>query len=132
MTGKAMKACSLDVEAAKLMGINVSNIVMLSFIISAIIGAIGGIVITPISLMEYDKGAMLSVKGFCVAIMGGLGRSRGAVTGGFILGILESLTAGYIHSGFKDAVALLIMLFILFFRPAGIFGRAETLRLRKF
>jgi len=75
---------------------------------------------------------MLSVKGFCVAIMGGLGRSRGAVTGGFILGILESLTAGYIHSGFKDAVALLIMLFILFFRPAGIFGKTETLRLRKF
>jgi len=64
--------------------------------------------------------------------MGGLGRSRGAVTGGFILGILESLTAGYIHSGFKDAVALLIMLFILFIKPAGIFGRAETLRLRKF
>jgi len=132
MTGKAMKACSLDIEAAKLMGINASNMVMLSFIISAIIGAIGGIVITPISLMEYDKGAMLSVKGFCVAIMGGLGRSRGAVTGGFILGILESLTAGYIHSGFKDAVALLIMLFILFIKPAGIFGRAETLRLRKF
>jgi branched-chain amino acid transport system permease protein len=132
MTGKAMKACSLDIEAAKLMGINASNMVMLSFIISAIIGAIGGIVITPISLMEYDKGAMLSVKGFCVAIMGGLGRSRGAVTGGFILGILESLTAGYIHSGFKDAVALLIMLFILFVKPAGIFGRAETLRLRKF
>lgn len=132
MTGRAMKACSLDVKAAKLMGINVSNIVMLSFIISAVIGAIGGIAITPISLMEYDKGAMLSVKGFCAAIMGGLGRSRGAVAGGFTLGILESLTAGYIHSGFKDAVALLIMLFILFVRPAGIFGRVEVVRLRKF
>lgn len=132
MTGRAMKACSLNIRAARLMGINVSNIVMLSFIISAVIGAIGGIAITPISLMEYDKGAMLSVKGFCAAIMGGLGRSRGAVAGGFSLGILESLTAGYIHSGFKDAVALLIMLFILFVRPAGIFGRAEVARLRKF
>jgi len=63
---------------------------------------------------------MLSVKGFCAAVVGGLGRGRGAVVGGFTLGILESFTAGYIHSGFKDAVALLIMLFILLFRPAGI------------
>lgn len=132
MIGRAMKACSLDIKAARLMGINVSNVVMLSFIISAVIGAIGGIAITPISLMEYDKGAILSVKGFCAAIMGGLGRGRGAVAGGFTLGILESLTAGYIHSGFKDAVALIIMLFILFFRPAGIFGKAEIVRLRKF
>ncbi|MCS7203020.1 MAG: branched-chain amino acid ABC transporter permease [Thermodesulfovibrio sp.] len=132
MTGRAMKACSLDIKAARLMGINVSQIVMLSFIISAVIGAVGGIAITPISLMEYDKGAMLSVKGFCAAIMGGLGRGRGAVVGGFTLGILESLTAGYIHSGLKDAVALFIMLFILFLRPAGIFGRSEIMRLRKF
>lgn len=132
MTGRAMRACSIDIKAARLMGINVSNIVMLSFIISAMIGAIGGIAITPITLMEYDKGAMLSVKGFCAAIMGGLGRSRGAVAGGFTLGILESLTAGYIHSGFKDAVALLILLFILFVRPAGIFGKTEVVRLRKF
>lgn len=132
MTGRAMRACSLNTKASRLMGINVSNIVMLSFIISAIIGAVGGIAITPISLMEYDKGAMLSVKGFCAAILGGLGRSRGAVAGGFTLGILEALTAGYIHSGFKDAVALLIMLLILFFRPAGMFGKAEIVRLRKF
>lgn len=132
MTGRAMKACSLDVKAARLMGINVSKVVMLSFLISAVIGAIGGIAITPISLMEYDKGAMLSVKGFCAAILGGLGKSRGAVVGGFTLGMLESLTAGYIHSGFKDAIALLIMLFILFVKPAGIFGKTEILKLRKF
>jgi len=132
MLGRAMKACSLDIKAARLMGINVSNMVMLSFIISGLFGAIGGIAITPISLMEYDKGAMLSVKGFCAAVIGGLGRGRGAVVGGFTLGILESFTAGYIHSGFKDAVALLIMLFILLFRPARIFGKTETLRLRKF
>lgn len=132
MTGRAMRACSLNLKASRLMGINVSNIVMLSFVISAVIGAVGGIAITPISLMEYDKGAMLSVKGFCAAILGGLGRSRGAVAGGFSLGILEALTAGYVHSGFKDAVALLILLLILFMRPAGIFGSSEIARLRKF
>lgn len=130
--GKAMRACAVDTTAAKLVGINVSQIVMISFILSAMVGAIGGIAITPISLMEYDKGPMLAVKGFCAAIMGGLGRGRGAVMGGFVIGILESMTAGYLHSGLKDAVALVIMLAILFFRPAGIFGSAAMARLRKF
>ena len=130
--GKAMKACAVDVTAAKLVGINVSQMVMLSFIISAVIGAIGGIAITPISLMEYDKGPMLAVKGFCAAILGGLGRGRGAVVGGFTIGILESLTAGYLHSGLKDAVALIILLLILFYKPAGIFGSASVAQLRKF
>ena len=130
--GKAMRACAVDATAAKLVGINVSQIVMISFILSAMVGAIGGIAITPISLMEYDKGPMLAVKGFCAAIMGGLGRGRGAVIGGFAIGILESMTAGYFHSGMKDAVALVIMLAILFFKPAGIFGSAAMARLRKF
>src|SRR4030042_6738539 len=94
---------------------------MLSFVVSAIVGAIGGMAITPISLMEYDKGPMLAVKGFCAAIMGGLGSNRGAVLGGFIIGILESMTAGYIHSGLKAEVALAFLLLILFFKPAGLF-----------
>ncbi|WP_460176190.1 branched-chain amino acid ABC transporter permease [Thermodesulfovibrio hydrogeniphilus] len=131
LLGKAMRACSLDTKAARLMGINVSRIVMLSFVISAIIGAVAGIAITPITLMEYDKGAILTVKGFTAAILGGLGTSKGAVFGGFLLGILESLTAGYIHSGIKDAVALLLLLIVLFFKPAGIFGSKEVIKLRK-
>ncbi len=132
MIGKAMSACAVNPTAAKLVGINVSRMIMFSFVLSAILGAIGGIAITPISLMEYDKGPALAVKGFCAAIMGGLGNGIGAVVGGFIIGILESLTAGYIHSGFKDAVALLILLGILFFKPAGIFGSKSTLSVRKF
>jgi branched-chain amino acid transport system permease protein len=132
MTGKAMRACAINPTAAKLVGIDVSKMVMLSFMLSAVIGAVGGIAITPISLMEYDKGPMLAVKGFCAAIMGGLGRGRGSVIGGFIIGILESMTAGYIHSGLKDAVALIIMLAILFFRPAGLFGSKAILSLRRF
>lgn len=132
IVGKAMLACAVNPTAAKLVGINVSRMVMLSFILSAIVGAIGGMAITPISLMEYDKGPMLAVKGFCAAIMGGLGSNRGAVIGGFIIGILESMTAGYIHSGLKDAVALVILLLILFFKPAGIFVSKTMLQLRKF
>ncbi len=132
MLGKAMQACSVDTTAAKLVGINVSRVVMLSFVLSAVVGAIGGIAITPISLMEYDKGASLAVKGFCAAIMGGLGKGRGAVVGGLVIGVLEAMTAGYIHSGLKDGVALVIMLSILFVRPAGIFGSAAAARLRRF
>jgi branched-chain amino acid transport system permease protein len=132
MVGKAMSACAVNQTAAKLVGINVGRMVMLSFILSAILGAVAGIAITPISLMEYDKGPALAVKGFCAAIMGGLGGGMGAVAGGFIIGILESLTAGYIHSGFKDAISLFIMLGILFFKPAGLFGSKSSMQVRKF
>jgi branched-chain amino acid transport system permease protein len=130
--GKAMRACAVDTTAAQLVGINVSRMVMISFVLSAMVGAIGGIAITPISLMEYDKGPMLAVKGFCAAIMGGLGRGRGAVIGGFTIGILESMTAGYIHSGLKDAVALIILLLVLYLKPAGILGSSAAARLRRF
>ncbi|MFZ5906722.1 MAG: branched-chain amino acid ABC transporter permease [Nitrospirota bacterium] len=132
MVGKAMLACSVHPTAAKLVGINVSRMVMISFVLSAIVGAIGGMAITPISLMEYDKGPMLAVKGFCAAIMGGLGSNRGAVFGGFLIGVLESMTAGYLHSGSKDAVALVILLLILFFKPSGLFVSKTMLDLRKF
>jgi branched-chain amino acid transport system permease protein len=132
IVGKAIRACAVDSDAAKLVGINVSRMVMISFVLSAMVGALGGIAITPISLMEYDKGPMLAVKGFCAAIMGGLGKNRGAVIGGFLIGILESMTAGYIHSGLKDAVALVILLAILFFRPAGIFGSKAMIQMRRF
>ncbi|MBF0328118.1 MAG: branched-chain amino acid ABC transporter permease [Nitrospirae bacterium] len=132
LIGKAMRACAVNPTAAMLVGIDVEKMIMLSFVLSAMVGAIGGIAVTPISLMEYDKGPMLAVKGFCAAIMGGLGRGRGSVAGGFIIGILESMTAGYIHSGLKDAVALLILLAILFFKPAGIFGSKTALQMRRF
>lgn len=132
MIGMAMRACAVNPTAARLVGIDVDKMIMLSFVLSAVVGAIGGICITPISLVEYDKGPMLAVKGFCAAMIGGLGRGRGAVIGGFTLGILESMTAGYIHSGFKDAVALVIMLLILFFKPAGILGSKTVMSQRKF
>jgi branched-chain amino acid transport system permease protein len=132
IVGKAMLACAVNPTAARLVGINVSRMVMFSFILSAVVGAIGGMAITPISLMEYDRGPMLGVKGFCAAVMGGLGSNRGAVIGGFIIGILESMTAGYLHSGLKDAVALVILLLILFLRPAGIFVSKTVLQMRKF
>lgn len=131
-TGKAMKACAVNQEAANLMGINVKAMVLLSFALSAAIGAIAGIIIAPISLMDYNRGTMLAVKGFCAAVLGGLGSNVGAVVAGFIIGIMESLGAGFISSGYKDAIALVILLVVLFVKPSGILGNKERSQLKKF
>lgn len=132
ITGKAMSACSFNPMAASLVGINVRRMILLSFVLSAALGAVAGVVITPISLMEYDRGPVLAVKGFCAAVLGGLGVGYGAVIAGFIIGILESLTTATIHSGLKDAVALFILLFILCLKPSGIFGSEEVGKIKKF
>lgn len=125
MTGKAMKACAVNKIAASLMGINVKLMVLFSFALSAAIGAVAGIIITPVALMDYDRGTMLAIKGFAAAVLGGLGSNVGAIIAGFIIGLMESLGAGFVSSGYKDAIALLVLLFVLFLRPSGIMGRIE-------
>lgn len=132
MLGKAMRACSFNPTAASLVGINVKRIVLLSFAISAAIGAIAGIVFTPVVLMEYDRGLMLALKGFCVAVLGGLGNGLGAVVAGMLIGILESFGAGFISSAYKDAIALLVLLVVLVIKPSGLFSKSEASRLKDF
>ena len=123
ISGKAMLACACDRKAASLMGINVDAMVTLSFALSALVGALGGAILAPITLTSYDVGILLGLKGFAACILGGLGNPFGAVAGGVILGVLESLSAGLISSGYKDAVAFVILLTLLFVRPSGLFGR---------
>jgi len=130
--GKAMSACADNTDAAKLVGINVNQMVLLSFALSAAIGAVAGITITPISLMEYDRGAMLAIKGFGAAILGGLGSFPGAILGGLIMGGIESFGAGLISSGYKDAFALIVLMGVLFFKPSGIFGDIEISKIKRF
>ncbi|MDY7033005.1 MAG: branched-chain amino acid ABC transporter permease [Thermodesulfobacteriota bacterium] len=132
IVGKAMTACAVNRTAASLMGINVRRMVLLSFVLSAAIGGVAGIIITPITLMAYDNGAILGLKGFGAAVLGGLGNFYGAVFAGFLLGIMESLGAGLIHSGYKDAIALLVLLLVLFIKPSGIFGVSEISEVKKF
>jgi len=127
-TGKAMIAVSDNVDSARLMGINVRTILMLNFALSASIAAIGGILLTPIASTNYEVGIMLGLKGFAAAIIGGLSNPFGAVLGGLILGLIEALVAGYISSEYKDAVAFIIMLLILFMRPGGIFNTMKAQR----
>jgi len=131
MTGKAMKACAFNRRAAALVGINVKLMVLLSFALSAAIGAIAGIIITPVALMDYDRGTMLAIKGFAAAVLGGLGSNIGAIIAGFIIGLMESLGAGFISSGYKDAIALFVLLLVLFLRPSGIMGTIEEKRFKK-
>ena len=130
--GKAMSACADNADAARLVGINVQHMVLLSFALSAAIGAVAGLTMTPIALMEYDRGAMLAVKGFGAAILGGLGSFAGAILGGLILGLIESLGAGLLSSGYKDAYALIVLLIALFLRPSGIMGNLEVTKFKRF
>lgn len=132
MYGKAMLACADNPRAARLSGIPVRQMVLLSFLLSAGIGAAAGAVITPISLMEYDRGALLGLKGFGAAALGGLGQFFGALAAGLFLGLAESFCAGYLSSGYKDAVALLLLLMVLFFKPEGLFGSREAAKLKRF
>lgn len=132
LVGKAMRACAHNPAAAQLVGISVKQMVTFSFGLSAGIGAIAGVVITPIILMDYQRGAMLALKGFGAAILGGLGSGPGAVVAGLLIGILESMGAGYISSHYKDAIALIVLLAVLFIRPGGLLGNSEMQRLKKF
>jgi len=130
--GKALNACADNPDAARLVGIDVRWMVMLSFALSAAIGAVAGMTMTPIALMDYDRGAMLAIKGFGAAILGGLGSFPGAILGGLILGLIESLGAGLLLSGYKDAYALIILLAVLFVRPSGMLGNLEVTKFKRF
>mgnify|MGYP006433079675 CR=1 FL=1 len=126
--GKAMLAMSYNRLAARLVGINVRMVLTLSFVQAALLGAIGGILVAPMSVTYYEVGIMLGLKGFCAAILGGLGRGWGAVLGGLIVGVAEAMGAGYISSDYKDAIAFIIILLVLFFMPSGLLGKRSTER----
>ena len=130
--GREMRACAANRKAATLCGINVKNMVTFSFMLSAGIGALAGAVMSPITYSQYDNGTGLAIKGFTVAIMGGLGNSMGAVAAGLMLGIIEAFSISILPLAFQDAVAIAILLIILFIRPHGLFGSSEAARLKEF
>jgi branched-chain amino acid transport system permease protein len=127
-TGKAMLATSYNPLVARLVGVNTRFILLLSFGLAAMLGSVAGILVAPISLTYPGVGVMLGLKGFCAAILGGIGNPMGAIAGGLIVGLSEAMTAGYISSAYKDAVAFIIILLVLFFIPSGLFGARETER----
>ena len=122
LLGKAMEASSTDPLGADLLGISRNLMVFLAFGVSAGVGAFAGILITPIFFTSYSSGTLLGLKGFIAAVLGGWGKNSGAILGGFVLGVVESLSLAFIPSGYKDGVAFVILLLILYFRPKGILG----------
>ncbi|MHB9026251.1 MAG: branched-chain amino acid ABC transporter permease [Armatimonadota bacterium] len=125
--GKAMRAVAANRHGAKLIGVNVSRMVIGAFALSAAIGALAGAAIAPISCGYFNMGTMMGLKGFAAAIVGGLGNFPGAIIAGLLLGVMENFGAGYISSDYKDAFAFIILLAVLFISPRGIlaFGRRK-------
>jgi branched-chain amino acid transport system permease protein len=126
LTGKAILATSNNRLAAQLVGINTNWVMTLSFALSAGIGALAGVLVTPITLVSYDVGIALALKGFAAAMLGGMGNPKGALVGGILLGLFEALTAGYLSSQYKDAAAFIVILAVLFAMPQGLFGKKST------
>jgi len=123
--GTAMRAAAANPQAAALVGISHRKIVTVSFVMAAAVGGIAGTMITPLTLMSYESGAMLGFKGFSAAMLGGLGSLYGAAAGGLLLGLIESFVGTYLTSQFKDAAAFFVLLTILIVRPQGLLGSAE-------
>jgi branched-chain amino acid transport system permease protein len=130
--GQAMRACSANPRAARLCGVSTRNMTTLAFVLSAAIGALGGCIVSPLTQTTYSMGSGLAIKGFTVAILGGLGNSMGAVAGGLVLGLLETFSIIVLPSAYKDALSIAILLGILVFRPSGLFGNAQASALREF
>jgi branched-chain amino acid transport system permease protein len=124
-TGKAMRACSINAEAASLQGIPVTRMLALSFALSAGLGALAGVLVTPTQYTAFNVGVPFAISGFIAAIVGGFGRPAGALIGGILLGVGQSLAVVVLGAAFKNVAALSILLLFLFVRPTGVLGAAK-------
>lgn len=122
-TGKAMRAVSYDTKAASLMGISVNRVIAFTFALGSVLAAAGGILFaTAYPQIDPTMGAMPGLKAFVAAVLGGIGSVPGAMLGGYILGVAETLTKGFISSQFADAISFSILIVILLVKPTGIMG----------
>jgi branched-chain amino acid transport system permease protein len=121
--GLAMRAVAANPTAAAVVDLPVGRVKMLTFGLAGALGGLAGVLITPITTLRYDVGVLLGLKGFAAAILGGFGSLPGAVLGGIGLGVLESLSAGYVSSAYKDVCAFVVLLLVLFIRPQGLLGK---------
>jgi branched-chain amino acid transport system permease protein len=123
--GLAMRATAVSHDASRLVGIDTARVVMIVFALAAALGALAGVAVAPLTQTAYDVGARIGLKGFAAAILGGLGGPVAAVVGGLVLGLIESLSVAFISSTYKDAIALVVLLAVLFLKPGGLFGRTR-------
>ncbi len=125
VTGRAMQAVAQNTESASVLGINVPRMIFYTFAINAVLAAAAALLVTPTYLAKFDMGEGLGTKAFFAAIIGGFNNSRGALLGGLIVGVCENLAAAYISPAYKDAVALVIFMVVILFKPQGLLGKKE-------
>ena len=128
LPGKALRACAEQPTAARLVGISIARASLLSFAIAGLLGGVAGVLASPIYFSAWDSGLTLGLKGFVAATLGGLVSIRGAIAGGLVLGVLESLVAGYVDSGLRDAVAFIVLIVVLVVRPGGVLRQHSVAR----
>ena len=121
--GLAFRACALNPYAARLSSIDIAAMRRLAFMLSGVVSAIIGVIVAPITLMQYDTGIAIGIKGFVACIIGGLGNPLGALVGGLFLGVVESFATGLVGSGYKSVVAFVLLIGVLLLRPGGLLGR---------
>jgi branched-chain amino acid transport system permease protein len=124
VTGRAMQAVAQNTESATVLGINVPRMIFYTFAINALLACAAALLVTPTYLAKFDMGESLGNKAFFAAIIGGFNNSRGALLGGLIVGVCENLAAAYISPAYKDAVALVLFMAVILFRPQGLLGKA--------
>jgi len=121
--GRAMRATALDKKMAGLMGVNVDSVISVTFVIGSFLAAVAGVMVAMYyGLVNFSIGYLAGMKAFTAAVLGGIGNIPGAMIGGFVLGILETLGAGYLWPEYKDAFAFLVLVLILIIRPQGLLG----------
>jgi branched-chain amino acid transport system permease protein len=123
VTGRAMQAVAQNTESATVLGINVPRMIFYTFTINAVLACAAALLVTPTYLAKFDMGESLGNKAFFAAIIGGFNNSRGALLGGVIVGVCENLAAAYISAAYKDAVALILFMLVILFKPQGLLGK---------
>lgn len=123
VTGRAMQAVAQNTDSATVLGINVPRMILYTFAINALLACAAALLVTPTYLAKFDMGESLGSKAFFAAIIGGFNNSRGALLGGLIVGVCENLAAAYISPTYKDAVALVIFMLVILFKPQGLLGK---------
>jgi branched-chain amino acid transport system permease protein len=127
--GRGLRATSENITAARLMGVPVDRMILLSFVAAAALGVIGGAVIAPLTSLDYSSMASYTNEGLIAVSLGGLGSVYGSVAGGLVLGIVEALVSGYVSSLFSTTISLIILIAIIFLRPQGLLGRSRGRRM---
>ncbi|MBC7699701.1 branched-chain amino acid ABC transporter permease [Aquabacterium sp.] len=125
VTGRAMQAVAQNTESAQVLGIDVPRMIFYAFAINAMLAVAAALLVTPTYLAKFDMGESLGNKAFFAAIIGGFNNSRGALLGGLIVGVCENLAAAYISPAYKDAVALVLFMVVIMFKPQGLLGKKE-------